>query len=89
MIYRIIEKEGRYEKLPEELFLESNISKKLKDIYIPLYIVQKLASEVFCDFCDRETQLKYMYKDLKEFNDLELARKYKRSLELKDGVVIE
>lgn len=51
--------------------------------YIPRYIVQ----EAIYNKIDGLSH--YTCKDLKEFTNLEKSRKYKRDLELEEGIVIE
>jgi len=89
--YRIIEKKGEYKTvskrvpiIPFSLPLGGmpiiDIIEEVVETttYIPKYIVQKGIVPV-CHGWD----------DLKEFTDLDEARKFKRDLELEDGIVIE
>lgn len=60
-------------------------------VYVPRYIVQ---GETIVpgngDLLDCfDCVDKMIFADLKEFNNLEEAKKYKRDLELEDGIVIE
>jgi len=97
--YRIIEKKGFIEKkeiikieetcsshpLGEKCYLDVCKDKYQNinvETYIPRFIVQER------DYIPLDFQL-YIYKDIKEFTSLEEARKFKRDLELEDGVVIE
>lgn len=90
--YRLIEKKGTtkeieceiaytdpcHEKLYESICIvngHKRINKTTCSVYIPLYIIQ-------------EYTLKDMWVNLKEFTDIYDARKYKRNLELEQGVVI-
>lgn len=83
MKYRILEVEGEYRihKYYNELELESTITK-----YIPKYIVQERLPPHPLDTHGQVIK----HENLKEFTNIEEARKYKRELELKNGgIVIE
>jgi len=76
--YRIIEKKGEYKLCEKE---EDHIDCEKGLLYVPRYIVQKLVTE--------GSECYYEYTDKKEFTNLTEARRYKRDLELEDGIVIE
>lgn len=99
--YRILEKEGKIEKsgfsciIHKDVYSRHNIDYicndclPVKEIYVPRFIVQesKQYDDSLCSKCKKIIHLKY--NDLKEFTSLEEARAYKRSLELKEGIVHE
>ncbi len=85
--YRIIEKNGEYARL-----VNTQDPNNFIELYTPRYIVQQIGktqthklSSGWKAVVIESTES----KDLKEFNDLIEARKYKRDLELDDGIVIE
>lgn len=90
--YRILEKEGQW-IYPEiknhngkSIIKNGNVRK-----YIPRFILQEDVSELnikmyLCGYCGPALK---DYNDLQEFTSLEEARKFKRSLELKKGIVRE
>lgn len=93
--YRIIEKKGEYTSIynlfreitsaPEELSKQENI-------YIPRYIVQEYHHPVSITEQGNyyeHTNLVIGVKDVKEFNNLEEAKKFKRELALEEGIVVE
>jgi hypothetical protein len=75
--YRILEKEGKY-VAKNEFCSNCSIT---KSEYVPRFIVQE-----FCEYIEARI-IKTL--DIKEFTSLDEARKFKRSLELKEGIVIE
>lgn len=90
MKYRILEKEGTtLIKCPGHvqhygsttLSCENSLCTLLQTTYIHRYIVQSTII--------KGVHPHLSVTDIKEFSDLEEARKFKRSLELKDGIVIE
>lgn len=101
--YRIIEKKGEYKEFSfvEEyscydhfgvmVAYNCNCKNKLvtKKEYTPKYTVQEICKTCEIPGCLVYHKYMYMYKDLKDFNDLDEARKYKRDLELDDGIIIE
>lgn len=99
--YRILEKKGEHKTVtvldrsgvgygsPNGEVFDTSIGEYEKDVYIPRYIVQEHNN--YHGFPEGIKGILYQsdYKDLKEFNNLEEAKKYKRDLELEEGIVIE
>jgi len=86
--YRIIEKKGEYK--PAHLWSGEYLKihgapKEDQLIYFPRYIVQEIIYKGMYFWVLMLEEL----KDLKEFTNLEEARKFKRDLELEEGIVIE
>lgn len=85
--YRILEKKSIKKELVTKYYTNYSIHGEEYEVpYTELvdvrrFIVQELidSTNVFYD----------EYKDLKEFTNLDAARKYKRDLELEDGIVRE
>lgn len=93
--YRILEKEGIY-RSPQEIAREKGQRNYLvytnqRVVYIPRFIVQEgtFTEETYSSDYETMIPTKFDYIDLKEFTSLKEAREYKRSLELKEGIVIE
>lgn len=83
--YRILEKEGTYTGPLTKL---ANVFEKDRPQYIPRFIVQKEIKEKI-ETVFRMGDYTIEYGDLEEFSSLVEARGYKRSLELKEGIVRE
>ncbi len=100
--YRILEKKGTYKTitvldrsgvgygLPDGRTFDTSIGEYEKEVYIPRYIVQEYT------YVDDGAMGGGLYTpptlgwiDLKEFTALVEARKYKKELELVEGIVIE
>lgn len=99
--YRILEKKGEYKKPsylcpnPQEcdpalckqshiMVLANKTVNKNGDYYVPRFVVQENQR-----YFIRRVGYRDNWVDLKEFSDLQLARDYKRELELIEGIVIE
>lgn len=89
--YRILEKEGTIHYAEEGGYGDGFCAGG--EYYIPRFIVQELVvtrtpvmSPSHLGFTYHISTLS-KYKDLKEFTSLEEAREYKKSLELKEGIV--
>ena len=83
--YRIVEYRGYIKKERESIFSglygmgrHCGDTYREIEIYIPKYIVQK-----------RVYQVKDGWENLKEFNNLNEARNFKRDLELEGGIEVE
>ncbi len=85
--YRILEKEGLYTVCNACLKAYLNQRCEHDNLYIPRFIVQEEKREIKRSIYGSE--IYKTWADLIEFQSLEEARKCKRSLELKDGIVIE
>lgn len=57
-------------------------------VYVPKYIVQEICYETV-DSTFPDKRLGQFFIDLKEFNNLDEARQYKRELDLEDGIIVE
>lgn len=91
MKYRILEIEGITNWICEhenkKLCDDKCIKIEMTGKYIPKYIVQE--NHVAFDPA-KDSSVHWEWANIKEFNNLEEARKYKRELELKNGgIVIE
>jgi hypothetical protein len=87
--YRILEKKGTREKIPEGVLRPAGkVAFPDGTYYIPRFIVQEESTSTNF-FPSGKVSRIAGYKDLKEFTSLEEARAYKRELELEEGIVRE
>jgi len=93
--YRIIEKKGeiktiQYPDSPNGCYGHYCCScGEIEEVYIARYIVQQKLPTHYSGNGLVPIDNQYMYKDLKEFNNLNEAKKFKRDLDLETGIIIE